>query len=128
MGGRGASSGVSVSGKPYGSEFETLMKASNIKFVRPTGANNAKDPLETRTRGRVYVTVNDRNEINSINYYDSTGKRRKTINLLHSHDKIEGQHTHEGYFHNENGTRHLTDDEKKLVAFAKRIWYNQHSK
>ena len=34
MGGRGASSGMSVSGKPYGSEFRTLLKAGNIKFVK----------------------------------------------------------------------------------------------
>ena len=33
MGGRGASSGMSVKGKPYGSEFKTIIKESNIKFV-----------------------------------------------------------------------------------------------
>lgn len=34
MGGRGASSGMSEKGKPYGSEFRTLLKAGNVKFVK----------------------------------------------------------------------------------------------
>ena len=45
MGGRGASSGMSEKGKPYGSEFRTLLKAGNIKFVKQNAALNAKDPL-----------------------------------------------------------------------------------
>lgn len=126
MGGRGSASGE---GKhPYGSEFRSLLKASNIRYVKPIGAENAKDPLETRTRGRVYATVNADGEINSISYYDKSGKRYKAINLLHSDGDIKGPHTHEGYFHKENGTRHLTDDERKMVAFVKGIWYNKHSK
>lgn len=57
MGGRGASSGISVSGKPYGSEFRTLLKAGNVKFVKQNAALNAKDPLETMTKGRVYPSI-----------------------------------------------------------------------
>lgn len=34
MGGRGASSGVSDSGKPYGSEYNTVYQSGNIKFVK----------------------------------------------------------------------------------------------
>ena len=128
MGGRGASSGMSVKGKPYGSEFRSLMKVSNIKFVQPVGTNNAKDPLETRTHGRVYVTINADGKINSIDYYDVAGKRYKAINLLHDHGGIEGYHTHEGYYHDENGSRQLTSDEKKLVEYVKKLWYNKHSK
>lgn len=128
MGGRGASSGMSDKGKKYGTEFSTLLKENNIKFVKYNGADNAKDPLETMTKGRVYVTVNDKNEINSINYYDSDGKRVKSINLLHDHKEISGQHIHEGYFHDENGTRNLTDQEKKLVEFVKKKWYNRKGK
>lgn len=45
MGGRGASSGMSEKGKPYGSEFRTLLKAGNVKFVKQNAALNAKDPL-----------------------------------------------------------------------------------
>lgn len=126
MGGRGAASDTGK--RPYGSEFRLLFKASNIKFVQQITANNAKDPLETKTRGRVYATINEKSEINSISYYDANGKRYKTINLLHSHEDIKGQHTHEGYYHDENGTRHLTEDEKKLVAYVRKLWYNRHSK
>ena len=129
MGGRGASSGISANGKQYGSEFQTLMKISNIKFVKANNANNAKDPLETMTKGRVYVTVNGSNQLNSINYYDPVGKRIKSINLLHDHNEIKGDHKHIGYYHDETGGTHrLTPQEKKLVAFVKQVWYNQRSK
>ncbi|MCM1154244.1 MAG: hypothetical protein NC392_02685 [Roseburia sp.] len=128
MGGRGASSGISDKGKKYGTEFSTLLKVGNIKFVKYNESSNAKDPLETMTKGRVYVTINDKNEINFINYYDSSGKRVKSINLLHDHKEIKGEHTHLGYYHDENGTRHLTVQEKKLVELVKKKWYNRKSK
>lgn len=68
MGGRGASSGMSEKGKPYGSEFRTLLKAGNVKFVKQNAALNAKDPLETMTKGRVYATINDdgKNQCNQL--------------------------------------------------------------
>ena len=128
MGGRGASSGKSDKGKPYGSEFKSLLTVGNIKFVRPTDSKSTKDPLETMTRGRVYATVNERGQINSINYYDTSGKRVKAINLLHSHGKLKGKHTHEGYYHAEGGTHRLTSKEKKLVEFVEKAWYNKRSK
>ena len=128
MGGRGASSGMSEKGKTYGSEFRTLLKAGNVKFVKQNAALNAKDPLETMTKGRIYVTINDEGKINAISYYGADGKRVKTINLLHSHEQFKGVHTHIGYYHDEGGTRALTADEKKLVAFVKKAWYNRHSK
>ena len=128
MGGRGASSGMSEKGKPYGSEFRTLLKAGNIKFVKQNAALNAKDPLETMTKGRIYSTISDEGKINAISYYGADGKRLKTINLLHSHEQFKGVHTHIGYYHDEGGTRALTADEKKLVAFVKKAWYNRHSK
>lgn len=128
MGGRGASSGMSEKGKPYGSEFRTLLKAGNVKFVKQNAALNAKDPLETMTKGRIYVTINDEGKINAISYYGADGKRVKTINLLHSHEQFKGVHTHIGYYHDEGGTRALTAGEKKLVAFVKKAWYNRHSK
>lgn len=61
MGGRGASSGISVSGKKYGTEYETLLAVSNIKFVKRLD-NSQNAPLETMTRGRVYVTIGANNE------------------------------------------------------------------
>ena len=53
MGGRGAASGISDKGKKYGTEFSSLLKVSNVKFVRYNESNNAKDPLETMTKGRI---------------------------------------------------------------------------
>lgn len=132
MGGRGASSGGRQLNDgtylPYGSEFRTILKAGNVKFVKQNAAVNAKDPLETMTKGRIYATINDNDEINAISYYGKDGKRAKTINLLHSHEQFKGAHTHIGYYHDEGGTRKLTADEKKLVAFVKKTWYNRHSK
>lgn len=84
MGSRGAASGA---GKhPYGSEYKTILQDGNIKFVKYRLADNAKAPLETQTKGRVYVTVNNDNELSFISYYDRKGKRSKTIDLLHAHD------------------------------------------
>lgn len=128
MGGRGASSGKSAAGAPYGSEYRTVYQSGNIKFVRQNAAKNAKDPLETKSKGRVYVTINDQNEINAINYYDKTGKRFKSINLLHDHPGVKGKHTHLGYYHKENGTRKLTSEEEKLVENVTRIWYHRKNK
>lgn len=128
MGGRGASSGKSDKDKPYGSEFKSLLKVGNIKFVQPTNAKNAKDPLETMTKGRVYATVNNDGQINSISYYNNSGKRVKSINLLHSHENIDGPHTHIGYYHKEGGTRSLTTKEKKLVEIVETAWYNKKDK
>ncbi len=130
MGGRGASSGMSVKGKPYGSEFRTLLKVGNIKFVKAVDGAQ-KTPMETMTRGRIYVTLNKNNNIKSITYYDVENKRTKQIDLDRPHDKVS-PHTHHGYIHNENnstkGYENLTTEEKKMVARVKRIWYNRRSK
>ena len=34
MGGRGASSGISVKGKKYGSQYRTLLTVGNVKFIK----------------------------------------------------------------------------------------------
>lgn len=130
MGGRGASSGISVSGKPYGSEFRSVLRDGNIKFVK---ANNgsATAPLETMTRGRVYVTVNAADELKFISYYDNQNKRTKTIDLTKPHKGVL-PHTHHGYEHFENdskkGFANLTTEEKAMVAKVRKLWYNRRSK
>lgn len=130
MGGRGASSGTSVKGKPYGSEFRSILQDGNIKFVK---ANNgsATAPLETMTRGRVYVTVNAADELKFISYYDNQNKRTKTIDLTKPHKGIL-PHTHHGYEHFENdskkGFANLTTEEKAMVARVRKLWYNRRSK
>lgn len=127
MGGRGASSGLSAKGKPYGSEFSTLLKSGNIKFVRYNDSSAAKTPQETMTKGRVYVTVNARNELTAITYYDREGKRNKTVDLNHKHDGKQ-PHTHHGYNHAEGGTTGISPKEAALIDFVRRTWYNKHGK
>ena len=60
MGGRGSSSGVSVKGKAYGTEYTTLHESGNIKFVRYNDSKSSKTPIETMTNRRVYVTIDNR--------------------------------------------------------------------
>ncbi len=127
MGGRGASSGISDKGKPYGSEYTTVLQSGNIKFVK-TNSGSATAPMETMTKGRVYVTVNpEKNAPATITYYDKQNKRFKQIDLTHKHKDMK-PHTHHGYFHNENdskkGAARLNDDEKKMVDRINTLWYN----
>lgn len=126
MGGRGAASGISDKGKPYGTEYTTLLKVSNVKFVQYNDSSAAKAPMETMTRGRIYVTVKD-NKPKIVTYYDNVNKRSKSIDLTHKHDgKIP--HVHHGYNHDEGGTTNLTPQEKKIVDFVHKVWYNRNSK
>lgn len=127
MGGRGASSGVSVKGKKYGTEFTTLLSSGNIKFVRYNDSTSAKTPMETMTKNRVYVTINDKNKITSITYYDAENKRKKSVDINHDHEGMR-PHTHEGYIHRENGTHNPTKKEKAMIERVKKLWYNRHSK
>ena len=129
MGGRGASSGISKSGKPYGTEYTCVYQYGNIKFVKYNDSLSAKTPMETMTKGRVYVTVKDNNELIAITYYDDSGKRKKQIDLIKSHKGML-PHTHHGYLHNENdgpkGATKLTVKEKKLVDKVEKLWQNKN--
>lgn len=124
MGGRGASSGMSEKGKKYGTEFSALLKVSNIKFVRYNDSTSSKTPQETMTRGRVYAVVNAKDKLTSITYYDTEGKRTKTIDLNHRHDGKQ-PHVHHGYNHSEGGTTRLSKKEAALVDFVRKTWYNK---
>lgn len=127
MGGRGAASGISDKGKAYGTEYTTLLKAGNVKFVKYNDSTSAKTPQETMTKGRVYATVNNKNELTTITYYDNDGKRVKSIDLIHDHDGKK-PHTHYGYEHDEYGTTKSTSKEKNLIDFVKKVWYNNYGK
>lgn len=131
MGGRGASSGISNKGKKYGIEYKTLLKEGNIKFVSYNESKSSKTPMETMTKGRVYVTVNNKNELIAITYYDNNGKRTKQIDLQKAHKGIK-PHTHHGYEHNENdskkGASKLAVEEQKMVDRVNKIWYNKYRK
>lgn len=127
MGGRGASSGLSVKGKKYGTEYKTLYQSGNIKFVKyKDGAG--KTPMETMTKGRVYATINNKGVVKSITYYDKNGKRYKQIDIDHTH-KIDNSptspHTHIGYLHSEKGTKYLSLKERKMVDRVIKTWNNR---
>ena len=129
MGGRGASSGISAGGKPYGSQYQTLFQSGNVKFVKKND-RTSENLMETATPGRVYVTVGG-NELQNITYFDRENKRNKVINLNHPH-KGEQPHVHHGYFHNENdgpkGATRLSPKEKRMVDRVRKMWYAYKSK
>ena len=130
MGGRGASSGMSDRGNKYGSQYHTVLKSGNIKFVQPK-VDNPEPLVETMTRGRVYVLLNSKNEPAHILYFDNELKHNKTIDLRHFHAKMK-PHTHPGYWHYEyDGSKKATSpttEEKRMVDRVMRLWYNRHSK
>lgn len=131
MGGRGASSGISNKGHKYGTEYKTVLQDGNIKFVKYKESKSTKTPMETMTKGRVYVIVNNKDEISAITYYDNNGKRSRQIDLQKAHKGIK-PHTHHGYDHNENdskkGASKLSTEERKMVDRVTKIWYNYKSK
>ena len=122
MGGRGASSGVSNSGKPYGTEYKSFLTVGNIKFVVGIGNNN-KVPMETMTRNRVYVTLRDPDLTpKSISYYDQDNKRKKQIDLDHEHQRMQ-PHMHHGYEHNEYDTaKGYSKLTPKEIAMVERVY------
>ena len=125
MGGRGSSSGVSVDGKKYGTEYTSLVTYGNIKFVVPN-EGNTRAPKETMTNNRVYVTLDKSTGTPKyISYYDKQNKKRKQIDLKHEHAGLI-PHTHHGYEHNENGApkgaSKLTTKEKNLVHIVNDVW------
>ena len=129
MGGRGASSGVSEKENAYGTQFRTILKSGNIKFVEPT-ENNEEPLLETMTRGRVYVLVGEKG-LKNINYYGNDLKRIKRIDLDHSHQGMK-PHVQHGYYSNEidietgviKEATKLTPEEKKMVDRVLELWDN----
>ncbi|MBU5469813.1 hypothetical protein KQI85_05450 [Falcatimonas sp. MSJ-15] len=124
MGGRGSSSGVSISGKTYGFEYKSLVTYGNIKFVVPIEKNTTA-PMETMTKNRVYVTLNKEGNPKCISYYDKDNKRKKQIDLEKPHRGML-PHVHHGYNHNENdnvkGATKLNLKERELVYIAYNIW------
>ncbi len=124
MGGRGSSSGTSKSGKAYGTEYKSIHTAGNVKFVvHNDGSPTA--PMETMTKGRVYVTLDKEGKPKYISYYDKDNKRTKQIDLTVPHRGVL-PHTHHGYEHNEHDTpkgfAHLTDRERAMVKRITNIW------
>lgn len=111
----------------YGTEYSTIYQSGNIKFVKYNMSGATTAPLETMTSGRVYATVNEKNEIKYITYYDKNNKRSKQIDLTGQPHVINGKpelpHTHKGYLHSEKGTYTLSKSELKMVDRVLKIWY-----
>lgn len=127
MGGRGASSGTSKFGNPYGSQYQALLTVGNIKFVEKN-SSDAETLMETMTQGRVYARVDDSGTIREVVYFDNDGKRAKQIDLSHRHAGVS-PHTHHGYFHNERdskkGYAELTSEERAMVERVRAAWNNK---
>ena len=137
MGGRGASSGRSKGtksnpeGNPYGSQYHKIFQSGNIKFVA-ANEGATEQLLETMTRGRVYVLVDEENKkLKNIRYFDNNLKKTKRIDLDHVHKGLK-KHVEHGYFNNEvdidNGVKREatkpTPEEKRMVARVKALWDN----
>ena len=132
MGGRGASSGISDRGNEYGSQFHSIMDVNgkplvsgNIKFIE-SNSRKSESLFETMTTGRVYAVFGG-NDLLKIVYFDKENKHVKEINFGHKHAELD-PHVHHGYYHNERdgekGATKLNVEEKKMVARAKKIWYD----
>ena len=125
IGGRGSSSGVSDKGRIYGTEYNTVGQLGNIKFVT-SNYGSGKAPMETMTKGRVYATINDNNQVKAITYYDKHNKRYKQIDVIGQKHKVDGNkiipHTHKGYNHDEKGTRKPSTKEEKMIDRILKSW------
>lgn len=104
----------------------------NIKFVRYNGGN-AKTPMETMTKGRIYGTVNNQEVLKSLTFFDSVNKRNKQIDLEGVPHRVNGvltlPHVHYGYNHEEyRGTHALSSKDIKIVEKAVNSWYNRNKK
>ena len=125
MGGRGSSSGVSIKGIDYGTEYHSVYQSGNIKFLK-TNKGSSSVPMETMTKGRVYVTIGSKNELKSISYYDKNNKRFKQIDITGKPHTVNGKkilpHTHKGYEHQEHGTHEISLKEQKMIERVKKIW------
>ena len=125
MGGRGAARDRTYyrdrHGKfvKYGEEYITILQHGRIKFVtNRSEIDSVTSPRETRTQGRVYVTVS-KGKLKSITFYHKDGRKRIQIDLDHRHHG-EVPHKHVGYNHGEDGKMTVAD--RMLVARVKKIW------
>lgn len=110
--GRGASSGMSIAGRKYGTEYKTLHQSGNVKYIRYNLSMASKNPFETQAKDRIYAVVNFRDEIKSIVFFDSKGMKSKEYDIVGQAHRIDGElilpHVHLDYNHGENGTRKPT--------------------
>lgn len=132
MGGRGASSGMSNDKRKYGTEYRTLLKVGNVKFIKQIDDKPINTPMETMSKNRIYVTIGKNNAPKAVTFYDNNNKRYKTIDIIGRPHKINGKyelpHTHYGYLHSENGSTVLNAKDTRRVERLVRYWYNHIGK
>ena len=129
MGGRGSSSGMSDTGRRYGTEYDTLAQFGNVKVVRFKENTTAKVPMETMTSGRIYATVDKFNDIKSFSFYDHNLERMKQIDVKGKKHDEALPHTHYGYEHDENGTYPgVTKKDKKIIDQVMTQWERRRKK
>ena len=80
------------------------------------------------TRGRVYVTVNEKEStLKSITFYDRGNKRFRQIDLDHYH-KINGKpekpHVQAGYYHDGEASK-PSEKDSRLIDRVLKAWYNR---
>ena len=127
MGGRGASSGFSFdkNGNPknkYGSQYHTVLQSGDIKFVTKN-TRDSETLMETQTPGRVYVEAGGKDLLRVV-FFDKDNKRN---HVIERDKRTDEWHTHNGYLHSEYGeAQHepLSDDDKRMLAKIKNLWYN----
>ena len=127
MGGRGASSGFSFdkNGNPknkYGSQYHTVLQSDDIKFVTKN-TRDSETLMETQTPGRVYVEVGGKDLLRVV-FFDKDNKRN---HVIERDKRTDEWHTHNGHLHSEYGeAQHepLSDDDKRMLAKIKNLWYN----
>lgn len=103
MGGRGAASGMSAYGNPYGSQYHTLLEDGNIKFVTKN-TRQSEALMESQTPGRIYAVIGGTGADAKVIYIMIIGPNGERVTQIdvdkHMHDK-EIRHPHHGYFHDE---------------------------
>ncbi len=123
MGGRGASSGKSDKGNPYGSQYHSLFSEDNIKFVTKN-SRLSETLMETMTPGRVYVETGG-DDLLRVVFFDNSNRRNKVL----ERDKRTGEwHVHEGYFHNEYGKDehgNLSAADQAMIDKVETLWQNK---
>lgn len=128
FGGRGASSGMSIAGRKYGTEYKTLHVKDSVKYIRYNFSMASKNPFETQAKDRIYAIVNFQDEVKSIVFFDSNGMESKEIDISGRAHIVNGErvlpHAHLGYNHGEKGTRKLTEEEQDRVDTILKEWYN----
>jgi len=64
----------------YGDEYEFVDQYRNIKFIK-VKSGSSKEPLETRTRDCIYVTLGGKNQDTpkTVTYYDKKGKSESKL-------------------------------------------------